>query len=62
MKIGEFRKNVHSFSSNKLREIMRIGPAEFYQIELDELEKRGDRIERRKGGSIDKPLGSGGKK
>jgi hypothetical protein len=62
MKIGEFRKNVHSFSSNKLREIMRTGPAEFYQIALDELEKRGDRIDRSKGGRIDKPLGSGGKK
>jgi hypothetical protein len=62
MKIGEFKKNVYSYSSNKLREIMRNGPAEFYQIALDELEKRGDRIERSKGGSVDKPLGSGGKK
>ncbi len=41
---------------------MRNGPTEFYQIALDELEKRGDRIERSKGGSIDKPLGSGSKK
>ena len=60
MKLGEFRKNIMQYTRNNLRSIIRDSDPEIVEIAESELDRRGE--ERKTGGFIDKPLGSGGKK
>ena len=60
MKLGEFRKNIMQYTRNNLRSIIRDSDPEIIEIAESELDRRGE--ERKTGGFIDKPLGSGGKK
>ena len=60
MKLGDFRRNIMQYTRNNLRSIILNSDPEIVEIAESELDRRGE--ERKTGGFIDKPLGSGGKK
>ena len=58
MKLGDFSSNIGQYTNGNLRSIIEDSDPEVIEIAIDELNRRMN--ERKKGGLIDKPLGSGG--